>query len=295
MVQGNEIVQSLTAMWQDAAAGNLPLPLPVLVAAVVGGVLLLLIATMGGKAKAKIALHPEEWRKFQLIDRTNVTHNVVKFKLALQSPDTVLGLPIGQHVSLQGVDENGKEFMRPYTPTTLDSDVGVVDIVVKLYPTGAMSQYLSKLEVGNFLAMRGPKGRFKYRSNMCRAIGMIAGGTGVTPMYQVARAVLENPSDRTVLSLLFANVTEDDILLKSELDSLAQSHPNRFKVKYVLNQPPEGWTGGVGFVTKEMIKEHLPLPHNDVNIVRCGPPPMNKAMAMALDELGYASNLLFQF
>ncbi|CAI7845121.1 unnamed protein product, partial [Closterium sp. NIES-53] len=28
-------------------------------------------------------------------------------------------------------------------------------------------------------------GRFKYRPNMCRAIGMIAGGTGVTPMFQV--------------------------------------------------------------------------------------------------------------
>ncbi|CAI5525731.1 unnamed protein product [Closterium sp. Naga37s-1] len=77
-----------------------------------------------------------------------------------------------------------------------------------------MSQYLNKMEVGNFVAMRGPKGKFKYRPNMCRAMGMIAGGTGVTPMFQVARAILENPADRTSISLIFANVTADDILLK---------------------------------------------------------------------------------
>ena len=29
------------------------------------------------------------------------------------------------------------------------------------------------------------QGRFKYTPNMCSALGMIAGGTGITPMYQV--------------------------------------------------------------------------------------------------------------
>eukprot|EP00475_Leptophrys_vorax_P030192 TRINITY_DN4506_c0_g2_i1.p1 TRINITY_DN4506_c0_g2~~TRINITY_DN4506_c0_g2_i1.p1 ORF type:complete len:295 (+),score=30.04 TRINITY_DN4506_c0_g2_i1:188-1072(+) len=291
----DDFLQSLKQMLQTPDPNGLPLPLPVLLAVVVGGVLLVLIVSMRGKPKAKVALHPEQWRQFQLIEKTNITHNVVKFKLALPSPDTVLGLPIGQHVSLLGKDENGKEFMRPYTPTTLDSDVGHVDIVVKIYPTGAMSQYLNKLEVGNFLAMRGPKGRFKYRPNMCRAIGMVAGGTGVTPMYQVSRAILENPADRTKISLIFANVSEDDILLREEIDAMAKARPEQFSVYYVLNQPPEGWTGGVGFVTKDMIKEHLPAPYADVSVVRCGPPPMNKAMAAALDELGYPSTQLFQF
>jgi ferredoxin-NADP reductase len=44
--------------------------------------------------------------------------------------------------------------------------------------------------------------------------GMIAGGTGITPMYQVAAAILKDPRDRTQLSLIFGNLTEDDILIK---------------------------------------------------------------------------------
>lgn len=37
------------------------------------------------------------------------------------------------------------------------------------------------------MAVRGPKGNFNYTPNMCREIGMIAGGTGITPMLQVKK------------------------------------------------------------------------------------------------------------
>lgn len=60
--------------------------------------------------------------------------------------------------------------------------------------------------------------------------GMIAGGTGITPCYQVAAAILKDPSDTTRISLIFGNVSEDDILLRQELDDLAAQHPDRFKV-----------------------------------------------------------------
>jgi cytochrome-b5 reductase len=88
---------------------------------------------------------------------------------------------------------------------------------------------------------------------------MIAGGTGITPMLQIIRAALKNPLDRTKLSLIYANVNPDDILLKNELEELAAAHSNRFKVFYVLNNPLAGWTGGVGFVSKDQIEQHMPL------------------------------------
>ncbi|KAM5552319.1 hypothetical protein ABKV19_026932 [Rosa sericea] len=57
-------------------------------------------------------------------------------------------------------------------------------------------------------------GRFKYQPNQVRAFGMLAGGTGIAPMFQVARAIMENLSDRTNVHLIYANVTYEDILLK---------------------------------------------------------------------------------
>ena len=99
---------------------------------------------------------------------------------------------------------------------------------------------------------------------------MIAGGTGITPMLQIIRASLKNPSDKTQLSLIYANVNPEDILLKKELDELAAKHSDRFTVYYVLNNPPEGWTGGVGFVSKEQIEKYLPKTSDDIKVLMCG-------------------------
>lgn len=245
--------------------------------------------------KSKGSINADNFKQFKLVERKQLSHNVAKFKFALPTPTSVLGLPIGQHISCRGKDSQGEEVIKPYTPTTLDSDVGHFELVIKMYPQGRMSHHFREMRVGDYLAVKGPKGRFKYQPGQVRAFGMLAGGSGITPMYQVARAILENPNDTTKVHLIYANVTYEDILLKEELDGLATNYPDRFKVYYVLNQPPEVWDGGVGFVSKEMIQAHCPAPASDIQILRCGPPPMNKAMAANLEALGYAPEMQFQF
>jgi cytochrome-b5 reductase len=129
------------------------------------------------------------------------------------------------------------------------------------------------MKEGDYLSAKGPKGRFHYKPNQVRAFGMIAGGTGITPMYQVARAILENPEDKTKIYLIYANVTYDDILLKEDLDRFALDYPDQFKVYYVLNQPPVQWNGGVGYVSKGMVEANLPPPADDVQVIYATHPP----------------------
>ena len=64
--------------------------------------------------------------------------------------------------------------------------------------------------------------------------GMLAGGSGITPMFQVALAILRNEQDRTVVHLVYANVAEEDILLRKQLDAWARMHPDRFKASVAL-------------------------------------------------------------
>lgn len=171
----------------------------------------------------------------------------------------VLGLPIGQHISiaatLPGVE---REVVRSYTPISSDENPGYFDLLLKSYPTGNISKHMATLKVGQTIKVKGPKGAMVYTPNMASRIGMIAGGTGITPMLQIIRAIIRGRprnggSDRTRVDLVFANVTQEDILLKEDLDQLAQEDPH-FNVYYVLNNPPEGWRGGVGFVTPEIIE-----------------------------------------
>lgn len=145
--------------------------------------------------------------------------------------------------------------MRSYTPLTGDEERGHFDLLIKCYPQGNISQHVASLKIGESIRVRGPRGAFVYSPNMVRHFGMIAGGTGITPMLQVIRAILRGrrEGDWTEVDLVFANVTAEGILLKGDLDALALQDPG-FRVHYVVNQAPEGWTGGVGYVTPEMIK-----------------------------------------
>lgn len=48
-------------------------------------------------------LDSEMFKEFKLVKRTELSHNVAKFRFALPTSDSVLGLPIGQHISCRFV------------------------------------------------------------------------------------------------------------------------------------------------------------------------------------------------
>jgi cytochrome-b5 reductase len=198
------------------------------------------------------------FQEFELKEKTVISHNVAIYRFNLPTPNSILGLPIGQHISIGAAiaqpDGSSKDIVRSYTPISGDHQPGYFDLLIKSYPTGNISKHMAGLAVGQTIRVKGPKGAFVYTPNMVRHFGMIAGGTGITPMLQVVRAIIRGrkDGDRTEVDLIFANVTPQDILLKEDLDALA-AEDKGFRVHYVLDKPPEGWTGGVGYVTGDMI------------------------------------------
>lgn len=260
-------------------------------AAAVGAAAWFMLSSRSSKTALK---GKDEEVSFPLVEKIVLTHNTRLFRFELPDKDMCLGLPIGQHIKLVA-DVDGASVQRSYTPTTLDDTKGHFDLVIKVYPDGKMSSHVDTLQIGDRIRVKGPFGRFKYSRGQFRELGMIAGGTGLTPMLQVATAILTDTQDTTKINLIFANVTEQDIFLKDELDRLARQYPDQFSVYYVLDKPPVGWTGGEGFVTAPMIQEQLPGPAEDICILLCGPPPMIKAMESNLDKLHYAPDMRFKF
>lgn len=56
------------------------------------------------------------------------------------------------------------------------------------------------------------------------------------------------------------------------------------------------WAYSKGFVTADMIREHLPAPGDDVLLLLCGPPPMVQlACHPNLDKLGYSQKMRFTY
>jgi len=174
-----------------------------------------------------------------------------------------------------------------------------------------MGTHIFTMRPGEELFVKGPFGKFDYRPNVLSKIGMIAGGTGITPMYQVIREIVDNPSDKTKISLVYANNARKDILLGNELCELQKTYPN-FHMYLTLVDPPKRWLGGVGFITSGVLKAFMPPPgEKDTAIFVCGPPGMMKAVSGDKDfskgaptqgeltgmlaELGYQSAQVYKY
>ncbi|KAM7185508.1 hypothetical protein V8F20_011764 [Naviculisporaceae sp. PSN 640] len=240
-------------------------------------------------------LNPREFQSLPLIRKEEVAPSVFRLVFALPTKDAVLGLPTGQHVAIRAVVDD-KPVMRSYTPISNDSDKGVLEFIIRCYPDGLLTgRYISTLKAGvDSVHFRGPKGLMRYQRGLAKQIGMIAGGTGITPMYQVIRAICEDPNDETRISLVYANRSDRDILLRKEIEGFASRFPKKLKVWYMLDKEPQGgrkWEYGVGHINKDTLEKRMPKAGGgkENKVFLCGPPGMVNAAKAMLGELGWAT------
>lgn len=211
-------------------------------------------------------------------------------------------------LSATRVSTNARSSKEPALTNT--DTAGFLDLIVKQYPDGPMSTHLNEMEPNQRIEMKGPIPKYNWSANKHDHIALIAGGTGITPMYQLCRAIFKNPADKTKVTLVFGNVTEQDILLKREFEDLEQQFPNRFRAFYTLDQPPKSWTAGsAGHINKDLLQTVLPKSSEEnLKIFVCGPPGLYKAISGAkkspkdqgdltglLAELGYSKDQVYKF
>lgn len=236
-------------------------------------------------------LSKDKFQEYELIDKTIISKNSAIYRFKLDHDYDKLNIPIGHHLVCK-VNINDNDEIRYYTPISNKFDEGFFDIIVKSYKDGKVSKYFASLTPGKKVLFKGPVGRMSYKPNMAKNIIMIAGGSGITPMLSVLGNIITTPEDTTNVKLLFANETENDILLKDELDEYVKSYPN-FDIKYALTYPPKDWEDGyTGYITKDILEKELPTVNNDTKIFICGPLDMKKLMLQYLEELGWEKGVL---
>ena len=184
-----------------------------------------------------------------------------------------------------------------------------MDLLGKMYEGGPMSSLIHDMVPGQRLEVKGPLPKYPWSANKHQHIALVAGGTGITPMYQLCRAIFSNPDDKTKVTLVFGNIAEEDILLRQQFADLENTYPQRFRAFYVLDNPPKSWAGSKGYITKDLLKTVLPEPKEEnVKVFVCGPPGMMKAISGGkkspqdqgelsgiLKDLGYSQDQVYKF
>ncbi|WVR04153.1 hypothetical protein IAU60_001152 [Kwoniella sp. DSM 27419] len=265
------------------------------------------------------ALIKDSWVPFTLSKIEPYNHNtqIYHFSFGEDGNDKIAGGKAASALLVKSPggdnevkDDKGKPVIRPYTPISSPEAKGGLELMIKEYKDGKLTPYIASMKPGDQLMFKGPIPKYQYSPNTFDRGLAIAGGSGITPMYQLISYSLSVPEDKTKWTLVFSNVTEKDILLKKEWDNLAKQHPDRLDVQYVLDKGPRGWKGETGFVTADTISKLFPRSANSSEKVMafvCGPPPQVKSisgpkdgprqgeLAGALKELGYTSEEVYKF
>ncbi|KAJ3026952.1 UNVERIFIED_CONTAM: NADH-cytochrome b5 reductase [Siphonaria sp. JEL0065] len=285
----------------------------------------------GEGTKKVMPLEYGRFNNFTLMEVIPVNHDtsLFRFRAAHQVPDSI-NIPVEVRKTKGAVKPSTNEYVpapnhilikddtcqvgRCYTPITYGRDH--FDLLVKNYPNGSVSSMIHDLKVGeDFIIARGPILSFPYTKNMAEKIVMIAGGTGITPMYQLIKQILRDPNDKTNISLIYGSKTEADILLGNELHVLSQKFPDRLQVNHVIqNAASTASSRGFGNIYKGIIDENVlasvgvPKPIEEPLILVCGPDGMVESLAGekrsennqgplrgVLAKLGYTPQQVFKF
>lgn len=269
-------------------------------------------STVDGNAEPRSTfLQTKFWNKAVLHKKRIVSPDTRIFTYQLHHPTQKLGLPVGQHLMVRLKDPKSKEtLIRSYTPVSEINDQGFMEMLVKVYfdkdgvGGGKMSQAMDALAVGQCIEMKGPIGKFEYLGHgrctvqdverTVKSFIMICGGSGITPIYQVFRAIMQDPEDPTKCVVLNGNRQLEDILCKQDLDRLADGKDHRCKLIYTLTKAPDDWRGLRGRIDADLVDQHC-VKSPDTLVLICGPAALEKAMLKVFLARGWADEQLLVF
>eukprot|EP00998_Keelungia_sp_KM082_P000497 NODE_10576_length_483_cov_37.213483_g10553_i0.p3 GENE.NODE_10576_length_483_cov_37.213483_g10553_i0~~NODE_10576_length_483_cov_37.213483_g10553_i0.p3 ORF type:complete len:147 (-),score=32.71 NODE_10576_length_483_cov_37.213483_g10553_i0:42-434(-) len=93
------------------------------------------------------------------------------------------------------------------------------------------------------------------------------------------------------IDLVYWNHTEDDILAREELASLAENGGDVFRMTNVLTKPNNASYEPQGRVNEAQLQGRLPPPGEKTQIIICGPTGFNEACMRVLPVLGYTAHM----
>ncbi len=196
----------------------------------------------------------------------------------------------GQHLTLRRVVD-GADLRRTYSVCS-SSAGGPLRVAVKQLDGGAFSTWVTTgLRAGDALEVLPPAGRFGPVLDPAarRAVGLVAAGSGITPVLSIAASVLDvEPSSDVVL--VYGNRTSGDVMFLEELADLKDRFPDRLQVLHVLSREEQASELLSGRIDRDRLHRLAGcglLPVDDVESwYLCGPFGMVTEGRQALLELG---------
>lgn len=152
---------------------------------------------------------------------------------------------------------------------------------------GDFTRSLERFSPGERAWVDGPYGLFTpARYPAAPGYVFVGGGIGIAPIVSMLQSLVAE-SDRRPHMLFAAHSRFDRIPRRDEIVALVRQL--NLRAVPILEEPPDGWDGERGWITRAMLARYLGPEHLGHHFFLCGPKPMTDAVERFLYELGVPS------
>jgi len=148
---------------------------------------------------------------------------------------------------------------------------------------GDFTKRTRKIPTGTLAYIDGPHGVFTSDREEGPGFVFIAGGIGITPIMSMLNTFVDREDVRPII-LIYGSKKWEDVTFREEIEAIKEKL--NLKVVHVLEEPPQDWTGHSGFITEDLLAEHLPEEKLRYEYFVCGPEKMMEVTLEALRAEG---------
>ena len=210
----------------------------------------------------------------EFIERVPCGSEIASFRFA--RPDGY-DFVAGQHLILGVQTADGPE-RKPFTHSSAPDD-GYLEITTRLSGS-AFKNALLGLAPGDLVEVSGPTGRLMLPPDT-RRVRFLVGGVGITPARSMLRDAVYTDRSWDDAVLFYGNRDSSCIPFIDEFEAM---RGRGVRIVSVVEHPDDAWTGPVGFITADLVREHVD-PAEGIYLAS-GPPVMVAAMERVMDDLG---------
>ncbi len=201
----------------------------------------------------------------------------------------------GQYLTFEA-EINGEKVRRSYSLCTYSGIDAMPAVTVKRVEGGKMSNFFNTdVKEGSVLQVMPPMGKFTVEPNasLSRNFVLFAGGSGITPVLGIAKAIL-NDEPNSKVSLIYANRDPESVIFKALLKEMESKFNGRFQVLLSYDKAPLTWFGLKGQLTEDkvqnIVKGKIGGSFDQYHYFICGPGPMMEVIKSGLMGISVPSD-----
>ncbi|MFM7357996.1 MAG: sterol desaturase family protein [Sediminibacterium sp.] len=194
----------------------------------------------------------------------------------------------GQHITIK-VSIEGEIFYRTFSISSVPNSGNNLTLTIKRIKGGKVTNFLyTNIKIGDTLEVTAPSGQFHIipdPANQNHYV-MIAGGSGITPIYSMIGTILKL-EPKSHITLLYANRSMDTIIFKDKITKWQNEFSQQLNVKYFLSEEQSQTNEIKGYITRISLEEIInQFDTKNMYFFLCGPEMMTTKLREDLIYLG---------